>query len=466
VWELEPHTAAKHRILERYLHAWLPIISSWSNSLNYIDGFAGPGIYSKGEEGSPLIALRAAVEHKIPLASVNFIFVECREDRAKSLKNVLKERFPVLPKNFRYQVICGEFADEMNKILDEPETRGEKLQSTFVFIDPFGMKGFPMSLVRRILNCPQCEVLVTFMEGFIVRFTDELFAKTNDELFGTPDWRKVKEKTDPEERKDFLLGLYQAQMEKNTGCFVRGFEMKDKNGRTIYYLVFATKHVKGMEVMKEAMWKQDPTGTYSFSDRTNPNQKRLFEYSNEVWWTEAAGGDVYAHFKGKTVSVEDVANFVILETPWLVRKGILRRLEEKGLIIDVGPRPRGFTYPPKCMITFLPISGWTRQIVRDGTITTMVVSPFGDTDIKVRFPCHNCGALVESSENITLENPNFFADTISDSIEWSETGFAVCKKCKEEYDIEVQNGIGGMLIEIDKINTGDIEFVVTKTRES
>jgi hypothetical protein len=27
-WELQPHTKAKHEILERYLEAWLPILSS------------------------------------------------------------------------------------------------------------------------------------------------------------------------------------------------------------------------------------------------------------------------------------------------------------------------------------------------------------------------------------------------------------------------------------------------------
>ena len=27
IWELEPHTAAKHEILRRYLQAWAPILS-------------------------------------------------------------------------------------------------------------------------------------------------------------------------------------------------------------------------------------------------------------------------------------------------------------------------------------------------------------------------------------------------------------------------------------------------------
>jgi len=351
VWDLEPHTAAKHKILERYLQAWMPILSKWHSGLNYIDGFAGPGIYSKGEEGSPLVALRTAVEHEAQLAGVRFLFVECRADRAATLKKVLREHFPSLPKDFECEVICGEFADVMNKILDDLETKGKTLAPTFVFIDPFGMKGFPMNLVARILKCPKCEALVTFMEGFITRFTDELRAPIYDDLFGTSEWRKVNEMESPEERKNFLLGLYQNQLKK-IPCFVRSFEMKDTRGRTIYYLVYATKHEKGMEVMKEAMWGIDPTGAYKFSDRTNPGQTFILDFTNEVWWTKAAAQDIYNRFRGKTASTEAVKTFVVLETPWLFRKKPLVELEKQGKIKRVSRRMKKFTYPDGCEIAF------------------------------------------------------------------------------------------------------------------
>lgn len=63
VWPLEPHTRAKHEILRRYLAAWFPILSKWSGRIIYLDGFAGPGVYSDGEDGSPVIALQTAVDH-------------------------------------------------------------------------------------------------------------------------------------------------------------------------------------------------------------------------------------------------------------------------------------------------------------------------------------------------------------------------------------------------------------------
>jgi three-Cys-motif partner protein len=60
VWDLDPHTRGKHLVLRNYLNAWFPILSSLRQRVLFIDGFAGPGHYKGGEEGSPLIATRAS----------------------------------------------------------------------------------------------------------------------------------------------------------------------------------------------------------------------------------------------------------------------------------------------------------------------------------------------------------------------------------------------------------------------
>src|SRR5207237_1102244 len=61
----------------------------------YIDGFAGPGKYSGGEEGSPVIALRAAIEQRFETRTkFLFFFVEKDAERAA----VLKETIDALPR--------------------------------------------------------------------------------------------------------------------------------------------------------------------------------------------------------------------------------------------------------------------------------------------------------------------------------------------------------------------------------
>ena len=64
IWKLEPHTLGKHLVLRAYLDAWLPILGRGRKRILFIDGFAGPGEYIDGEEGSPLIALNSLSEHQ------------------------------------------------------------------------------------------------------------------------------------------------------------------------------------------------------------------------------------------------------------------------------------------------------------------------------------------------------------------------------------------------------------------
>jgi hypothetical protein len=64
LWEADEHTLAKHGILRAYLQAWLPTMSRCNDRLLLIDGFAGPGRYLGGEDGSPLIMLRTLLDHR------------------------------------------------------------------------------------------------------------------------------------------------------------------------------------------------------------------------------------------------------------------------------------------------------------------------------------------------------------------------------------------------------------------
>src|SRR5215475_3900024 len=93
MWELEPPTAAKHETLGRYLQAWAPILSQGNfPQIVFVDGFAGPGRYSKGEEGSPLIAVKAVIDQPRPIrAQVDFHFVELDEDRANHLTDEINQ---------------------------------------------------------------------------------------------------------------------------------------------------------------------------------------------------------------------------------------------------------------------------------------------------------------------------------------------------------------------------------------
>lgn len=356
VWDLEPRTEAKHEILRRYLQAWFPIMSSVSGRVLYIDGFAGPGEYSKGEPGSPLIAVNTAKEHILKLnTELVFWFIEVQEDRYEHLKEILRKI--ELPDNIKYMVECGKFDESLTSLFDGLDEQGKRIAPAFAFIDPFGYSDTPFHVIERIMKNKKCEVLITFMSGFLNRFKSDSHKEgAFDLLFGTTEWREIILDPDSDEKSEKkIVGFYQKRLE-SVAKYVRTFEMINKFNQPIYHLIFCTNSIDGLKKMKYAMWKVDETGMFSFSDRTDPHQMTLFESEPNYQQLKRL---IVNKFKGNTVSIEEIEYFVVVETPFRethFKKQILREMEyakPPEMVIVGNHRRRRGTYPKGTIIRFL-----------------------------------------------------------------------------------------------------------------
>ena len=335
VWDLEPHTAAKHEILRRYLQAWAPILSQGNfPHLVIVDGFAGPGRHSKGEEGSPLVAIKAVIEQPRPIkAKIDFHFIELDERRSNHLSSEIAALR--LPANVTTQVhgkrsFQEAFPEVWNKYAN-------RRPPTFVFIDPFGFK-IPFSYVAKIFKASSCEVLITFMFEEINRFLSQSQQPDNfDELFGCRDWRDGINISVPSERLKFLHDLYQRQLTQAAGAkFVRSFGMRNERNSMDYFLFFATNNELGLRKIKEAMWRVDEGGTYTFSDATDPNQSVLFAAeADRALLTRL----IVNKYDGAVTSPNEVEEFVVRETPFREThyKKVLQALEADGEMTPIDP---------------------------------------------------------------------------------------------------------------------------------
>jgi len=358
LWDIDPHTLAKHEILRRYLEAWLPIMSRWNGRIAYIDGFAGPGRYRGGQEGSPLIAIRTAQNHRQPIGSeVVFLFIEKREDRCAYLKQELAKLS--LPENFKVETICGDFAETLTEAMDRLDQQKARMAPAFAFLDPFGFSQTPFSVIQRLGANARCEVLITFMYEAINRFLSlPEQAQNLDRLFGTQNWRGVRELDDPNDRRAVLHAIYGHQLIHDAGFqFVRSFEMLDLGNQTQYFAFFGTHSELGLRKMKAAMWKIDPAGTFRFSDRTDPKQAVLFEAGPDI---DLLKEQLLSTFRGKTVKVEDIEAFVVRETAFRethFKRQVLAQLERVDppsieIICAPANRRKG-TFPNGTVLRFL-----------------------------------------------------------------------------------------------------------------
>ena len=267
IWPLQAHTRGKHLVLQEYMKAWLPIMTRWNGRVLFIDAFAGPGEYSGGEHGSPMIAIRALTEHSARnriTADILYLFIEERKDRAEHLEHLLETAFPQGPPNCRYRVIPSTFDETLNEVLGHLEEQRLSLAPAFVMIDPFGVSDTPMATVARILSNPKSEVYVSVMYRDINRFLgNPSFEPHLTKLFGCEDWKQGLDMTDTSEKETFLFDLYKKQLKVSGAKHVLHFELYERQ-RLQYAIFFGTGDTKGCDKMKQAIWKVAPFGNYRF----------------------------------------------------------------------------------------------------------------------------------------------------------------------------------------------------------
>ncbi|WP_344238034.1 three-Cys-motif partner protein TcmP [Kribbella hippodromi] len=335
--ERPPHTEAKHKLLQSYLGAWFPILSKRNGRLLYYDAFAGPGRYSGGEDGSPIIALKTLITHNHaePMADTEFLFLFNEQDKAcaehlESLLDELKAANQPWPKNMKIGVTNTNFVDLTTEVLDG---LGEAtLAPTFAFVDPVGIKHTPMSVIQRLTSYPKGELLVYFAHDTVVRWCGAgNIDQALTDLFGTEDYKGAAG-LNGSKRSQFIHDLYKHQL--HTVCdfpYIQSFAMYDDRGKRLYDLYYCTRASIGLDRMKQAMWKIAPSGDFSFRDRfagmdvifgaevdTTPLRKHLLE-----------------HFNGKAETIEEIIEHVIVATPFAsnhVKRATLQVMQREGLI--------------------------------------------------------------------------------------------------------------------------------------
>ena len=357
LWPLENHTRGKHLVLKNYMGAWLPIMRRHNGRVLFIDAFAGPGEYTGREPGSPVIALRALINHNARMiGEIRYIFIEKDAGRYEHLKTVLANLEPEMPDNCKYQVINSTFDETLTETLDRIDDQKQRLAPSFVMIDPFGVSDTPMNTVGRILSNPKSEVYVSFMSRDINRFREhDNYERHLDDLFGCRDWREGIDLPEGKERIAFFYDLYKSQLKTAGAKYVLHFELYERND-LVYAIFFGTGDLEGCDKMKQAIWKVAPFGDYRFR---GSKIDQLPFLSDEIIDFTILAKTLHDEFKSKGwVKIDEVIDFVRSDATDFhsnhLKGSTLRPMEAKGEIeVDPDSRKIKNTYPDGTILRFV-----------------------------------------------------------------------------------------------------------------
>lgn len=362
---IQPHTQAKHHILEYHLKEWFPILGSAHPVLRYIDGFAGPGEYAGGEPGSPIISLLTVLEHR-GFASfeanggrMEFLFVDRNPEFYQHLKRRITQRY--WPRAFQIEVKRGEFEAVLTALLDDAEAPNQSIPPTLLFIDPFGSAGFPMELLERLVSLDRLDILINlnileFVQWILPDATKHI---TADRLYGSGRWRPALGLTG-RSRADFLVAEYETALQE-IAWQGTSFEMVNSQNQTVYHLVFATQSHKGLEAIKRAMRNASQTGEFRYTDRIDAAQPMLEGLDMETQFARDIAEYLFVKYEGQEVAIDVLMKDEINWHRWWLPSDLrdaLKYLEYnetpriRSVRNDDGRTRRRNSYPEGCHITF------------------------------------------------------------------------------------------------------------------
>jgi three-Cys-motif partner protein len=250
-------TFVKHFFLDRYLErvAYVTLAGSgrWSE-FAYIDAFSGPwrSADENFEDTSVSIALTKleAVRQGLQKAGRDVTFRALFVERDRSAFHDLQclvARFP----NSGARTICGEFQDQI-----EEARRFIGNAFSLVFIDPTGWS-LDLSILQPLLRL-RGEVILNFMYNDINRHLDNPqpgIRASFDPIFGGPSWRSEIEQRigGGEDREAAIIGVLCDRLRQAGGSrFVTSTRILwPVAERTYFYLVYATRHWRGLEEFRK-----------------------------------------------------------------------------------------------------------------------------------------------------------------------------------------------------------------------
>ncbi|MDD5094424.1 MAG: three-Cys-motif partner protein TcmP [Dehalococcoidia bacterium] len=249
----------KHTLLKLYLEKLFMIIGQNERSISYVDCFAGPW-----QEGS------SDLEDTSVAISLNII-KRCKESLASRSKDVRFKALYIEKNPEAYSKLESFVKREQWEGIEVEARQGDfyELRSdirqwcnddsfTFFFVDPAGWKDVvEIDTLRPLLERPKSEFLINFMFDFIRRgYPQATLSQHMRRIFGTV--RDISALT-PEEREEYLISAYQENLKHSLpsdGPTPRSTRVKVQyplKDRTMYYLVYLTRHPLGIvEFMEES----------------------------------------------------------------------------------------------------------------------------------------------------------------------------------------------------------------------
>lgn len=287
-------TKLKLEIFKECFREWFPVFihNPFIKQIYVYDLFAGSGVDSVGNMGSPLILLSEArgdkLQHCRHLSSpkapvVVFGFNEKEQQKffelGSNVETSLKVcrgscKFDKCPFENNIHIRQGDFQDLLSdkRFL---EILANKEYGKFILLDQYGFSQIEDDVFNKLVESPKTDFIFFIASSFVRRFKD-MPAVT---AYFDKD-KIVYDETQPKECHRVITNYFRNLIPQNKEYYLHSFTIK--KGTNYYGLIFGTNHTFGMEKFLRVCWKEDTLGGESNCNINNDYEEGSLFYDSST----------------------------------------------------------------------------------------------------------------------------------------------------------------------------------------
>ncbi len=333
--EKKQQTDYKIKYIVEYLKRWLLVNVHRTNitDLNFVDCMCNAGIYQDGDLCTSMevlvLFMNAANLH--PDKRFNLFINDKDKARIDICSKIVEKLKPA--RNISNLNIIKSTLD-INDYLQNFSLFDRYFGyggATVVFVDPYDFGTVIMERLTSFIDRYYCEVIFNFFISDYVRngIDARIRGCIGDAAI-----------TNKEELILFIVSsLKTGKME-----YVFSYHFRTSTNTELYQIIFATPHIRGLEVLKDALWETFNGRFFHRNNETNPQQLSLFTDSDDRQillniHASAAKDLLKKRFAGQTVAYEKIEQLLIENTMMRTTdflRSILKPLIESRQIIKKG----------------------------------------------------------------------------------------------------------------------------------
>ncbi|MBN1463367.1 MAG: three-Cys-motif partner protein TcmP [Paludibacteraceae bacterium] len=346
--EFPEETKLKLEIFAECFREWLPVFlyNQYIKKVFIYDFFAGSGLDSMGNLGSPLILLKEAKGENCKYCQsvvknnkeVVFAFNEKVKSKSKYLKknatiflDSCKEKncntdciYKLFFENLEFQEVFQK--DNFKKVLNN------KNFGKFILLDQYGFSQVDDQIFKELVNAPKTDFIFFISSSFIKRFKNhpsvKQYIKTENLDF---------DEKRPKECHRIIADYFERLIPERKEYYLHHYTIK--KGSNYWGLIFGTNHTLGMEKFLSVCWEKDKLSGDSNCNIDNDYEAgSLFHDVNETYKKQKVKEEIKQAIISKQITDNISGLKMVLKKRCLPElfTVVIKELEKQGIVKRIG----------------------------------------------------------------------------------------------------------------------------------